>query len=121
MPGRVDQLGELGVDEHAVAHEAVRHRRGRAGDDAVAVVDDDGDRAQQREHLDDAGLDVGCDLVGLDLGMAFPVGQPYRDDRQHTQPEADEATERRCRCRVHGTRVRTHHLRAAAKAPWEVS
>ena len=50
---------QLVVDQLAVAHQAVAHRRRGGVDDRVAGVDDDRDRAEHRQHLaDPAGAAV---------------------------------------------------------------
>ncbi len=101
LPGEVAQLV---VDELAVADQPVGDGRRRGLDDGVGGVDDDGDRAQDREHVADP---AGQRRVGRARAVGeAALGPPGRDDADGPDDQARRPTEGRRDRRIHDVRVR---------------
>ncbi len=92
------EVAQLAVDELAVPDEPVADRRGGGVDDGVARVEDDGDGAQDRQHLAHAAGQRR--LLGVGSGRAA-LGPARRDDGDRPDDEADRPAEGRREHRVH--------------------
>ena len=113
LPGEVAQLV---VDQLAVAHQPVADRGRRGVDDGVAGVDDDGDRAQHREHVADPAGQRRLRRLGLGAAALRP---PRGGDGHGPDDEADRPAEHRRERGVHEVRVRGARRRFRASAAVE--